>query len=253
MNYPRHQALIVISLLLLFSVSCKKSEPASTEPAASPATNAPAAAQPAPANQPAPAAQPAANAPAPAANTPVAAAPQPAPAAPLPPPPSFSAAKKIGMFAYPKKNQSSDQQLRDEFDCYNSVQQQTGINPEAAAPIAPTAEDIQAAQQQAAANAPQAQGGRVRGAARGAAGGAVIGAIAGDAGKGAGIGAVAGTMRGGMRQRQTNAAMKDQAAQSAGSQLQQQYNQDKAAYDKKMGTFKRGFSACMDARSYSVK
>ena len=81
----------------------------------------------------------------------------------------------------------------------------------------------------------------------------MIGAIAGDAGKGAGIGAVAGTMRGGMRQRQTNAAMKDQAAQSAGSQLQQQYNQDKAAYDKKMGTFKRGFSACMDARSYSVK
>ena len=53
-------------------------------------------------------------------------------------------------------------------------------------------------QQQAPDNAPQMQGGRLRGAARGAAGGAEIGAIAGDAGVGVCAGAVAGTMRGGM-------------------------------------------------------
>jgi hypothetical protein len=81
----------------------------------------------------------------------------------------------------------------------------------------------------------------------------MIGAIAGDAGKGAGIGAVAGTMRGGMQQRQTNAAMKQQAAQQGGSQVQQDYAQAKASYDQGMNTFKRAFSACMDARAYSVK
>lgn len=39
----------------------------------------------------------------------------------------------------------------------------------------------------------------------------------------------------------------------AGSQVQQQYQSQKAAYDQQMNTFKRGFSACMDARGYSVK
>jgi len=175
------------------------------------------------------------------------------PAVPATPPPSFSAAEKIGMFAYPKNNQSKDQQLRDEYDCYTQVQQQTGINPEAAAPSGPSAADVQAAEQQAAANAPQAQGGRVRGAARGAAGGAVIGGIAGDAGKGAAIGATVGTVRGGRQQRQANEQSKQQAAQSAGAQVQQQSSQAKAAYNQQMDTFKRGFSACMDARGYSVK
>src|SRR6266581_1162301 len=61
------------------------------------------------------------------------------PAAPATPPPSFSAAQKIGMFAYAKNNQSNDQQLRDEHDCYTSVQQQTGINPDAPPPAGPSA------------------------------------------------------------------------------------------------------------------
>jgi hypothetical protein len=81
----------------------------------------------------------------------------------------------------------------------------------------------------------------------------MIGGIAGDAGNGAAIGAVAGTMRGGRQQREANAASKQQAAQSASSQLQHQYSQAKSAYNQQMDTFKRGFSACMDARDYSVK
>lgn len=176
-----------------------------------------------------------------------------APVAPATPPPSFSAAQKIGMFAYAKNNQSSDQQLRDEYDCYTTVQQQTGINPDAAAPSGPSAADVQAAEQQAAANAPEAQGGRVRGAARGAAGGAAIGAITGNAGRGAAIGAGVGTVRGGRKQRQANEQSQQQAAQSAGAQMQRQANQATAAYNQQMDTFKRGFSACMDARGYSVK
>jgi hypothetical protein len=35
--------------------------------------------------------------------------------------------------------------------------------------------------------------------------------------------------------------------------MQQQANQAKAAHNKQMDTFKRGFSACMDARGYSIK
>jgi hypothetical protein len=51
----------------------------------------------------------------------------PTPAVPATPVPSFSAAQKIGMFAYAKVSQNNDQQLRNKFDCYTQVQQQTRI------------------------------------------------------------------------------------------------------------------------------
>jgi hypothetical protein len=176
-----------------------------------------------------------------------------APAAPAKPVPSFSAAQKVGLYVFPGKNQTRDQQLIDESECYDLAQQQSGVNPEMAAPGAPSSAEIQAAQAQGAASAPQAKGGRARGAARGAAGGAMIGAIAGDAGKGAAIGATMGTVRGGRQQRQANAAAKEQSAGQAGAQVQQQYKQQKSAYDQQIGNFKRAFSACLDSRGYSVK
>jgi hypothetical protein len=179
-------------------------------------------------------------------------------ATPPPPPPepvpSFSAAQKIGMFAYPKDQQSRDQQLRDELACYNSAEQSSGIDPDKLSkPTAPTAAQVQAAQQDAAQDATQAKGGRVRGAAKGAAGGAVVGAIAGDAGKGAAIGAVGGTMVGGTRQRRANTASKQQAANDASAQMQADHNQAVSTYNTQLDTFKRAFSACMEARNYSVK
>jgi hypothetical protein len=207
-----------VPLLLLLAAGCKKTEPAAPAPQ--------------------PAAVPAA---------------VPASTAPLEPVPTFSAAQTIGMFVYPKANQTHDQQLIDESDCYNSVQQQTGVDPRASGPKAPSAADLNAAQQQGAAEAPQTQGGRARGAVRGAAGGAAIGAITGNAGRGAAIGATVGTVRGGKRQRQANETAKQEGAQAAASQQQQAYGQSKAAYNQRMATFKRGFSACMDARGYSVK
>ncbi len=176
-----------------------------------------------------------------------------APAAPSGPPPPFSAAQKLGMFVYPKNNQTQDLQLRDEYDCYGSVQQQTGINPEAGPPPAATAADVQAAEEQAAANAPQAKGGRAKGAAKGAVGGAVVGGIVGDAGTGAAVGATVGTVRGGRQQRAANEQSQQQASQAAGAQVQQQSNEAQAAYNQQMNKFKQGFSACMDARGYSVK
>jgi hypothetical protein len=195
---------------------------------------------------PTPAPQPAA---VPASTVP----PVPTTVAPTTPVPTFSAAQTIGMFVYPKASQTHDQQLIDESDCYNSVQQQTGIDPQASAPKAPSSADQNAAAQQGAAQADQAQGGRLRGVARGAAGGALLGGITGNAGRGAAIGATVGTVRGGRQQRQANAAAKETGAQAAVSQQQQAYGQSKAAYNQRMSTFKRGFSACMDARGYSVK
>ena len=106
------------------------------------------------------------------------------PAVPMGQPPPFSAAQKLGMFAFAKNNQSQDQQLRDEYDCYGMVQQQTGINPEASPARRCVCSGCAGCYLRAGAenNAPQAKGGRARGAARGAVGGAVIGGIAGNAG-----------------------------------------------------------------------
>jgi hypothetical protein len=211
--------LCAVPLVLLLAAGCKKTEPAASAPATQPTV-------------------------VPASTV---------PAAPTKPVPTFSAAQTIGMFVYPKANQTHDQQLIDESECYNSVQQQTGIDPQASGPKAPSAADQNAAAQKGAEQAQQAQGGRLRGAARGAAGGAVLGGITGNAGRGAAIGATVGTVRGGRQQRQANEAAKETGAQAAVSQQQQAYGQSKAAYNQRMGAFKRGFSACMDARGYSVK
>lgn len=167
--------------------------------------------------------------------------------------PAWSPAQNIGMFAFPKNGQSADQQLKDESECYGMARQRTGIDAQAPPPQGPSPEEVQAAQQQAAASAPQAQGGRVRGGARGAAGGAAIGAIAGDAGKGAAIGAVAGTMRGGATQRQANAQSKQQAAANAAAAQKKAGEQLQREHQEGIDTFQRAFAACMDARGYSVK
>jgi hypothetical protein len=94
--------------------------------------------------------------------------------APTQPAPTFSAAQTIGMFVYPKASQTHDQHLIDESDCYNSVQQRTGINPRLHAHRlrAPLLRIRLSSGEQ-----PRRRG-RLRGAVRGAAGGAVIGAIA---------------------------------------------------------------------------
>jgi hypothetical protein len=165
-----------------------------------------------------------------------------------------SPAKSIGMFAYPKNKQTPDEQMKDENECFASAKQQSGVDPQAPPSATKTEEQKKAEQQAAADNAKQARGGRARGAARGAAGGAAVGAIADDeAGKGAAAGATAGTMVGGAKQRQANKASKQQAAQATAQQQQQEEAQAKAKYQQGIDTFKRAFSACMDARGYSVQ
>lgn len=169
--------------------------------------------------------------------------------------PAWSPAKSIGMFAYPKNQQSADQQLKDESECYGAARQNTGIDPQTPAPSAPSTQQQQAAQQEAAQQAQQdaGKGRTVKGAAGGAAGGAAIGAIAGDAGKGAAIGATVGAVAGRRRQRTAEENAKEQAAQQTAQAQQQTQSQTQAQHLTAMDTFKRSFSACMDSRGYSCQ
>jgi hypothetical protein len=171
------------------------------------------------------------------------------------PAPAWSPAKSIGMFAFPRNKQNADQQLKDESECYGAAKQGTGVDPQAPPPVAPSAQEQQAAQQQAAQQAGQAAGkGRtVGGAAKGAAGGAAIGAIAGDAGKGAAIGATVGAVSGRRHQRNAQAQAQQQGAQQTAQAQQQAQAQATAQHQGATDTFKRAFSACMDARGYSVQ
>lgn len=167
--------------------------------------------------------------------------------------PAWSPSKDIGVFVFGRSGQSADQQLKDESECYGAARQQTGIDPKAPPPAGKTAEQKQAEQKAAAQNADTPSGGGAKGAARGAAGGAAIGAIAGDAGKGAAAGAVAGTMRGRAQQKQASAAAQKEAAAKAAAQQKAEEDRTKLAHAEGLDAFQRAFSACMDARNYSVK
>jgi hypothetical protein len=149
-----------------------------------------------------------------------------------------SPAAKLGMFPFPAKNQTPEQQATDEKACYDWAGQQTGINAEAAAN--PNTEAAAAAAQAHADSA--TRGAAVKGAAGGAAGGAVIGAIAGDAGEGAAIGAVAGAVKGRRAKKQVTAQAGQQGAQAA-----------KAQGDAQLETFKKAMGSCLEGKGYTVK
>ncbi len=133
-----------------------------------------------------------------------------------------SIASSLGVVAFPAKNQTPDQQRQDEQACYHWSKDKTGIDP--SAPPSPP---------------PQAagpDGSRVKGAARGAARGAVVGEVANDdAGKGAAVGAAAGAVRGKQQARKAQATQQKQASAD------------------QMNTFRKGFSACMEGKGYTVK
>lgn len=135
----------------------------------------------------------------------------------------------LGLYVFPAKGQSKQQQKKDEFECYKWSMDQSGIDPNN------LPKDSVAIQ-----SGPT--GGAIGGGARGAAAGAAIGAIAGDAGKGAAIGAVAGGLAGRRAGKQRQAAANQQAVNNA-------ENKQKALRD----SFIKGFSACMEGKGYTIK
>ena len=138
--------------------------------------------------------------------------------------------KSLGVFVFPAKDQSPEQQAKDEQACYEWAVAQSGVDPI----------NMTATKPDSVAVGPD--GSAVRGAARGAAAGAVIGAIAGDAGKGAGIGAAAGAMSGTSAKRQKEAKKAADSRKAAAAK-------DQAAID----GFKKAYSACLEGKGYSVK
>jgi hypothetical protein len=143
------------------------------------------------------------------------------------------------IYFYPNKGQSTEQQSRDHYACYNWAAEQTGFDPSASS-IAP---------EQRVRVVPMPPPGHdtvVMSIA-----GAVLGAlIAGPhhAGGGALIGAAGGAMAG---------AVSDASRAESARQLEEAYQNRNQARDlhkeKKALQFRRAMSACMEGRGYTVK
>jgi hypothetical protein len=122
---------------------------------------------------------------------------------------------------YPSKGQSTQQQGKDDGECYGWAKQSTGM---IRLPLGPGDRPGNGRR------AVRARSGRSRWLA--------IGAIAGDAGRGAAIGAVVGTMAGGRRARQNQEAQNQQA---------------QAQHQQQIDTFYRAYGACMEGRGYTIR
>jgi hypothetical protein len=149
-----------------------------------------------------------------------------------------SPAASVGLMAYPAKGQTPEQQATDEAACYDWSKSQTGYDPKN-----PPKVEVAAAEPES--KGPTGE--RAKGAVRGAAAGAVIGEVAdNDAGKGAEIGAAAGVVAGGHRTRKARRDEKAKAEEQAKADA-------KATSEAQADTFKRGVSACLESRGYTVK
>jgi hypothetical protein len=141
-----------------------------------------------------------------------------------------SISSSLDLYVFPTNDQSTEQQDKDEYECFKWAKEKTGYDP-----MNPTKVEAEQSER-------GPDGSAVVGAAGGAAAGAAIGAIAGDTGKGAAIGAIVGGLRGNRARRYGQAveqAQNDQAATQAEEKL--------------LNDFKKAFSACMEGKGYTVK
>jgi len=137
----------------------------------------------------------------------------------------------LGLVPYPAKKQSTTQQTKDDTECYDWTRQSTGID--LSAPVS----------QQASTAQPAASGAGAHGALRGAAAGAAVGGIADDkAAEGAAIGAVAGAAHSSRKKKEQAAQAQQQASEAQQAQAADRLN-----------TFRKGYTACMEARGYTIK
>ncbi len=166
------------------------------------------------------------------------------------PPPNATLSSSFGLFVFPAKNQSSEQQAGDEWACFGWAKTQTGIDP---MNVQPQQSAAAAAPAPASSSSSSTAGTVAKGTVGGAVAGTAIGAIAGNTGKGAAIGATVGLLGGGLaakRNSDQSAAQQQQAQQQAQAAAAQQAHasvaQQKAMYNK-------AFSACMEGKGYTVK
>ena len=134
------------------------------------------------------------------------------------------------LYIYPAKGQSSEQQEKDKFECYNWAKKDSGFDP-MAVPTTTTA----------APSGQQKSGGAVKG----ALGGAALGAIFGSSSRTTKRSAAAGGLIGGVRQSSHNRQTE---------QNQQQWEQRESAnYANNRNNYNRAYSACLEGRGYTVK
>lgn len=133
------------------------------------------------------------------------------------------------LYVYPRDGQNPEQQEADEFACYRWARDESGFDPMAT----PTASEP-----------PPEQGAKKGGVGKGALRGAAVGGIVGGS-SGAKKGAAGGAAVGGMRRADQNRKQK---------QAQEQWEQEQVRqYQENRNRYNRAYSACLDARGYTVR
>ena len=157
---------------------------------------------------------------------------------------SQSLSSTLEIYVFPAEGQSSEQQSKDEVECYNWAVSNTGSDP---FDLAKENEQVAAEiEQQVAQTEAATQGGGGRAAVRGAAAGALIGEVSGgDAGDSAAIGAAVGVVASRRRGRAANQQAQQQATAATEASHQ--------ATKEQTNNFKKAFSVCLEAKDYMVK
>ena len=140
---------------------------------------------------------------------------------------SVAAAEPV---AYPTKGQSAEKQNRDEYECHEQAQKETGVDPVAVAE-----------QSMASSGSANKGGGGMGSGLSGAGMGAIRGAAEGDAGGGALHGAGMGRLIAVIRSRRQMEKQQDTASTQS------------AAVRAQLDKYDRAYSACLTGRGYSVK
>ncbi len=196
---------------------------------------------------------------------------------------SLQATAQSGIYAYPSKGQTQQQQNNDEFECNQWSIGQTGYDPlrpppppansyaYTPPPPPPPPRREESSSSSGGSFLGIGDGGMMQGtgmlgdAATGAALGAAGGAIAGDAGEGAAIGAIAGTLFGALsragssseptRSREQDDYYERRRQYDEQQRYQQQQAQQQAQQTQPDGRddYRRAYGACMTARGYTVQ
>ena len=158
-----------------------------------------------------------------------------------------------GLYAFPLKNQSPEQQSNDQNRCGNWATKNTGYDPRRTQAQGSSGYYGSAPPPQAGyfGKGKAGQGGVVRDSAGGAALGAIGGAIAGDAGKGAAIGALAGGLFGGIRRSNRNYE-REQYYRQQEMQRQEMQRQQQATVARDANEYRRAWTVCMQGLGYNV-
>ncbi len=167
---------------------------------------------------------------------------------------SQSAQSAKQLYIYPNKGQSEERQAKDRYECYQWAVKNTGVDPNALE--APTG----LAQVRVAVPENPKQGAGAKGTIIGGATGAVIGSLDDGHGRrhhdhtaqGFIIGAMVGSIIGSSVERK-GATEAREAARAEAREEAQKNAEARAQYENAIDSYGRAFSACMEAREYTVR